>query len=247
MANLMLHQGSGFVGREELRNVFTPPPTHSWQPISHEHLLNTVEQQLGSLNYHVTAESHGLSKNGSRYFGLLEVEIDSRERDFTTVVGLRNSNDKTIPAGLCLGSHVLVCDNLCFSGQVALSRKHTRFIMRELPRLVCNAILALEGLRERDDGRIAAYKQRRINHKTAHDLAVQAIDQRIIPVTKLPMLLSDWRQPAHDAFLEDGQSIWRFQNAITEVWKDSNLNTIPRRSEKLHLLLDRACGFQLAA
>ena len=118
--------------------------------------------------------------------------------------------------------------------------------MRDLPRLVRNAIHALEGLRERDDGRIAAYKQRRINHKTAHDLAVQAIDQRIIPVTKLPMLLSEWRQPAHDAFLEDGQSIWRFQNAITEVWKDSNLNTIPRRSEKLHQLLDRVCGFQLA-
>ena len=77
MANLMLHQGSGFVGREELRNVFTPPPTHSWQPIAHEHLLSTVEQQLGRLNYHVTAESHGLSKNGSRYFGLLEIGANS--------------------------------------------------------------------------------------------------------------------------------------------------------------------------
>ena len=116
MANLMLHQGSSSVDREELGNVLTPPATHSWQPIAHEHLLHTTEQQLSRFNLHITGESHGLSRNGSRYFVLLEIGEPDSDRDYQTVIGVRNSHDKTFPAGICVGTCVMVCDNLCFIG-----------------------------------------------------------------------------------------------------------------------------------
>ena len=35
-----------------------------------------------------------------------------------------------------MGSRVLICSNLAFSAEVVLSRKHTRFIGRDLPRLI---------------------------------------------------------------------------------------------------------------
>ena len=246
MANLMLHQGSGFVDREELRNVFTPPPTHSWQPISHEHLLSTVEQQLRRLNYHVTSESHGLSKNGSRYFGLLEIGAPGCDRDYQTVIGVRNSHDKSFPAGVCVGTCVLVCDNLCFGGEITLARKHTRLILRDLPDLVRDAISGFTQLRVDQHNRIEAYKCKRVSDRKVHDLLVQAIDNKIIPVTSLPNVLQEWRKPSYPQFSENGKSLWRLQNAFTESWKGSNLNRLPRRSQRLHLLLDRACGFQLA-
>ena len=37
--------------------------------------------------------------------------------DYSLVLGLRNSHDKTFPASLALGSQVLVCDNLSFFGE----------------------------------------------------------------------------------------------------------------------------------
>ena len=37
---------------------------------------------------------------------------------------------------LALGSQVLVCDNLSFFGEVVLTRRHTRFIERDLPDFV---------------------------------------------------------------------------------------------------------------
>ena len=43
MANLLLHQGSSFVGRAELCNVFTPPPTHSWIDKNHNLDLHLVK------------------------------------------------------------------------------------------------------------------------------------------------------------------------------------------------------------
>ena len=41
------------------------------------------------------------------------------------VVGVRNSHDKSFPAGLVIGASIFVCDNLSFSGEVKLARKHT--------------------------------------------------------------------------------------------------------------------------
>ena len=64
MTNLLLHQGSSHVDRNDLPAVITPAATRSWQPIPHNHLLTTVENQLDRFGYQVAGQSHGLSRNG---------------------------------------------------------------------------------------------------------------------------------------------------------------------------------------
>jgi hypothetical protein len=39
-----------------------------------------------------------------------------------------------------------------------------------------------------------------------------------------------------------GKTLWRFHNAMTEVWKGRNLAALPRRSQALHGLLDSVCA-----
>jgi hypothetical protein len=55
------------------------------------------------------------------------MEIHSRKssEDYCWVLGLRNSHDKTFPAGIVAGASVFVCDNLSFLGEVNFSRQHT--------------------------------------------------------------------------------------------------------------------------
>lgn len=138
---MILHCGADLAERNNLVNVVTPPSTKSWFPLPHDRLLESVETQLKSTGFEIEAETHALTKNGARYFGLLQVSLPSRTRDdFKWIIALRNSHDKTFPAGLVAGSRVLVCDNLCFSGEVTLSRKHTRFAARDLPNLTAQAI-----------------------------------------------------------------------------------------------------------
>ena len=60
--------------------------------------------------------------------------------DYGLVIGLRNSHDKSFPASIALGSGVFVCDNLAFSAEVTIARRHTRFIERDLPRVVHTAV-----------------------------------------------------------------------------------------------------------
>ena len=94
--NLCLHYGSRSVPREQVATVTTPPRTSSWVPIPHARLLDGVQSSLQRAGLSVVSEAHGLSNDGARYFGLLEVVNGRLDGDFGLVVGLRNSHDKSV-------------------------------------------------------------------------------------------------------------------------------------------------------
>src|SRR4051812_14626552 len=155
-ANLMLHCGAAHVDREALPLVPTPERTRSWVPIPHSRLLTQVLGTLQRSGLEVVQEAHGLTHDGSRYFGLLQ--LAGADTDFGLVVGLRNSHDKRFPAGLVVGASVFVCDNLSFSGEVKLARKHTSMIERDLPQLVESAVGRLGDLRGTQEQRFERYR-----------------------------------------------------------------------------------------
>lgn len=238
---LMLHCGAQKVYREVLDSVPTPEPTASWCPIPHGDMLGGIQGTLERAGYRVATEAHALAKDGARYFGLLEIVNDHAKGDYSLVVGLRNSHDKSIPAGLVIGSKVFVCDNLAFSGEIRIARKHTTFIERDLPSLIERAVGRLADVRGRQDARIAAYKRTEISDGQAHDLLVQGLDARVFPVTYLPDVLKEWRSPRHPEFAA-GKTGWRFFNAATETLKRMTLFRRPVATQALHGLLDGACG-----
>ena len=240
--NLMLHCGARHVERAAIQRAATPNASPTWVPVPHHRLLEQVEETLTSGGMRVVNQAHALWQDGLRYFGLLEVANGQAHEDYALVVGLRNSHDKSFPAAIALGSAVLVCDNLAFSAEVTIARRHTRYIERDLPRVVHTAVARLSDLRGQQDQRIETYKATEISDSAAHDLVIRALDARALPVTQLPAVLDEWRRPSHEEFAEDGKTVWRFHNAMTHVWKGRNLAALPRRSQALHGLLDAACG-----
>jgi hypothetical protein len=239
-ANLMLHTGARTVDPAQIAAVAVPPRTRTWVPVAHHRLLAGVRSSLEGAGLSVVHEAHGLTGDGARYFGLLQVANGHNPDDFGLVVGLRNSHDKSFPAGLAVGAAVFVCDNLSFSGEVRLARKHTAHVERDLPQLIDRAVGQLGDLRRTQEGRFRAYKGRELADREAHDLVIRALDARVLPVTKLPDVLREWREPRHPEFRQ-GRTAWRLFNAFTEALK-GHLGELPRRSPALHGLLDAACG-----
>jgi hypothetical protein len=213
-------------------------------PIPHHRLLTQVEQTLTGAGLSVVNQAHALSSDRMRYFALLEVVNGQGSQDYNLILGLRNSHDKKFPAALVVGSAVQVCDNLSFSGEIRIARKHTRFIERDLPQLVGAAIGRLGEVRRLQDQRIATYKQTELADVQAHDLVVRAMDARVVPVRQVPDVLSEWRHPRHHEFVEAGKTAWRLFNAFTAVIKGRALELLPRRTQALHGLMDIACGVQ---
>jgi len=144
-ANLLLHCGAHAVDRVIISAITTPQATATWTPLPHMALIEEVEQALNSNGLSVMNQAHSLTHDGLRYFGLMEIQNGVIHRDYAWVLGLRNSHDKSFPAGIVAGANVFICDNLSFSGEIKIARKHTRFILRDLPFLTQQAIGRLKG------------------------------------------------------------------------------------------------------
>jgi len=239
--NLMVHTRDQKVERSQVDLVKTPAATATWHPIPHKNFIDGVITSLDRSGLHVVTEAHALGRDGQRYFGMFQLRNGNNPADYSLVVGLRNSHDKSFPAGLVVGSGVFVCSNLAFSGEIQIGRKHTQHIERDLPELIQSAVGRLGDLRRRQDHRIDSYKRFEMGDSQAHDLVIQALDHRIAPVTYIPRILAEWRTPRHPEFAQT-KSGWRLFNAFTEVLKESSLFDRPRATQALHGLMDTACG-----
>ena len=237
--NLILHCGAAAVDRAAVKTVRTPRATATWSPIPHLRLVEQVERALAASRLEIVNQAHALSHDGDRYFGLIQIEAKWSGADYALVLGLRNSHDKRFPAGIVAGAQVFVCDNLSFHGEVQLSRKHTRFIGRDLPFLTERAIGQLREKWESQEQRINRYRERVIDDRDAHDLMVRAVDVGVCPVTLLPKVVQEWREPSHEVF--QARSVWSLFNGFTESLK-GNLALLPARTQALHGLMDGYVG-----
>ncbi len=235
--NLLLHCGANVVDRNEVYSTPTPKHTDSWYPMPHSHLIEEVEARLWHEGFNIRSRTHALSHEGARYFGLLEVYKQGLEKDdYSWIVGIRNSHDKSIPAGVVAGSRVFICDNLAFNGEIKLQRKHTRFAQRDLRHMTQAAIGQLDQNLRGIDQRIACYKNRRVTDLQAHDVIIKAVDAEAITNSQIPEVIGQWREPDHECF--EPRTAWSLFNAFTEATKKANPHTQIRRGEALQRLFD---------
>ncbi len=242
---MLLHRGGQIVERNALFGIETPKPTATWFPLPHRHLVEEVEVQLSDAGFQLLGETHAVSHDGNRYFGILEVSQFGTmpQNEHGWVVGLRNSHDKSFPAGLVAGTRVFVCDNLAFSGLIQIRRKHTRFAVRDIRQLTARAVGQLGSRLVGMEHRITAYRNLRLNDSRAHDMVIRANDCRAITPSQIPEVLGQWRNPNHVEFRP--RNGWSLFNAFTEAYKTSNPHTAIGRCEALHGLFDGYTGLNL--
>lgn len=241
--NLTLHCGANRVTREQVICVHTPNPTDTWFPIPHISLVECVEKALHAANMRVVNESHALTAEGNRYFGLLQVSNCRETEDFTYVLGLRNANDRSFKAAMVAGAEVFVCDNLSFNGEVRIDHKHTKNILNKLPVLASRAMGLLAEKWTTMTDRIARYKTTELSDAQAHDFTIRSLDAGACTLLQLPKILQEWRTPRHPEFVAAGKTAWRLFNAFTEIGKDSGIDNAMKRTINLHGLMDAQCGF----
>ena len=235
---LILHSGGIKIQRDELGKIPTPAKQGIWQPIPHETLFNLVEKTILDNGFEIDGVDMGVAKDGNRFFALMKMGMGSP--DYCTTVGLRNSHDKTFSAGLAVGSNVFICDNLAFSGEISIARKHTVHIMDDLPGLVIGAVGKISLARQSQDLRIAAYRNFPIDDWDVHDIVIRSVDYGIIPNQAIPQVLEQWRNPQHAEFQD--RTMWSLFNAFTEVSKRFPVSELAKRTIKLHGMMDSMVG-----
>jgi len=217
----------------------------SYQPISHELLINKTRTHLEDAGFEVQGECHNLARDGKRYFGLYEVTHPNREStERGTIIGLRNAHDKCFPAGLCAGDAPFICDNLIFTNTIKLARRHTKNILAELDLVIARTLGKLFDFWHGQDSRIDAYKTYDLTDAQVHDLVIRAYKAGAISKTKIVDVVDQWEKSDHPEFWDRNMN--SLYNGFTEVYK-GNLTALPNRSEALHSVLDGQVGFDLSA
>src|SRR6202050_5492649 len=176
----MLHRGAENVDYDGLRQLQTPPATQSHVPIPHFRVVDLVKSTVGMFGHEVVAEHHGVTEDGARYFGLLSLR--STYTGYEDTVGLRNSHDKSLPIGIAFGSRVFVCDNLAFSADHVIRRKHTVKAIREMPALLADIVRPLQDQRVSQNQRLIAYKETPLSDQLADHVILDLYRKEVIGV-----------------------------------------------------------------
>lgn len=253
--SFLMHCGAESISLEELHQLTTPQPEKSeqgrwWMPISHFQFQNQIRESLDTQGLQVVNEGHAITHNrkqgdiGDRYFGFLQLKGGNGTCE---VVGLRNSHDKTFSASLVMGMGVFICDNLSFSGEIKIRRKHTLNILGEMPRLAGMAVGMLGDLRGWQETRVNAYREQQLqDRRDVHDLIMQSFRAKALPPSQIGHVLNAWEeQPGHERYAEEfgERNMWSLFNAFTETFKNRvNPHVLSQRTQILHGVFDSHLG-----
>ena len=196
---LCLHSGASRVERTELVRVaeFTPEPTQTWFPVSHIDVLTTVETTLKESGYSVKAETHALTKDGHRYFGLLDLTSDIAD-GIGLMVGVRNSTNQTFPMGFVGGQRVFICDNGAFSSELLVSKKHTRFGGERYREHIALAVQNLGSFQAAERLRVEYLRNTQCRPYEAEAVILGAYEKGILTSRTLGEAINQWRHPQFD-------------------------------------------------
>lgn len=232
----MLHAGANPVSYDELRAVQLPAATDTHVPVAHHEIVELMRYTLGFHQHEVAEEHHAITPDGARYFGVLCLR--SPYGDYTDMLGLRNSHDKSLPIGIAFGSRVFVCDNLAFSADHVIRRKHTVRAKRELPYLLQEIIQPLGAQRLAQNERLLAYRDTPLLLPAVDHAVMSMYRQGIIGVQAIGHVMQAYDEPPHDW---GPRTAWRLFNAATYALA-GKVAEKPDLTKQLHHVIDGVCS-----
>ena len=162
--------------------------------------IDDIEEALDLEGLEVARSEFEVTHDANRLFGVLEVAPKSGELitadEWKVLVGLRGSHDQRLPRGLSIGSQVLVCSNLCFSGSLGdVHTKQTTNIASRIPTLVRDAVARIPELAERQERAYNTYKDTGISHRQGDALLTELLRRDALSPPQLGRALKEWDSP----------------------------------------------------
>lgn len=214
---LLLHTGGWEATKADLAAVSVPDPTVSYVPVPYTRFVEEVELHVPRFGLTITDSRYALAHEGNQMFGVLTCTTGAEANGHALAIGLRNSYDCSLSVGLVAGTRVFCCDNLAFSGEVKMARKHTANVFRDLPDLIYRMLDQVSVLRTRIEEEISAMQSRSLSQSWVDHLLVRAMCADVLPASRLPKVLEAWEEPRHEEFWP--RTAWSLFNAFTEVGK----------------------------
>ena len=238
----------------QLNMIPTPEPLGRFhRPYGFGEYVGDVHHALDRVGIEVRNEEFAVTKDHGRMFGVLEIGAKSLEGDLITsdewnlMLGLRGAHDQRIGRGLVLGTQIMVCSNLCFSGNVAnFNTRQTTHIADRLPGLIYEAVQKIPEMAHRQERVFDAYENTELRPRGGDAALVEIFRRDGMNPSQLGRAIHEWHEPSHDEHAANGWNAMRLLNSVTESLKPTgtnvNMDTISQRSQVASKFIDEVCS-----
>jgi hypothetical protein len=234
-SRLSLCRGARPVTLDELAAVPTPEATRTWAPVPHVNVLAIAQRELRGAGYAIRRLQLGLSRGDQRLFATADLEYNLVE-GVGLSIGIRSSIDRSLALGFCAGSRVHVCDNLAFSAELVVRRKHTtngRFVFENE---VAEAVTELTRYRSAESLRINVMRERPLNRLEALGLIAEGYRGGVISARQIDDVVDRWETVSEIA--PQPPTAWRLYNAFTGALAAQSQSN-PERFQRSTMLLGK--------
>ena len=240
--------GGNRATEQQVRDSITPPETRSHVPLPHTEFLDMVHGTLGGFGWGITHQEFSLESGklpvgdedikfeSARLFGVLKIQREDVVigEDYQLAIGIRNSHDKSMSAGMVAGLVVMVCTNLDFMGDFSTRHKHSTNVRNVLPNRLNNLAGEIDVAHTDHRQLVASYKATQLEDNVMHDFLVRLADEGAFPWAYGQKILKEYRNPRHQEF--EQSTLWGFNNATTEVLKARHIRDLPTSMARFHKL-----------
>jgi len=224
--------GNNRVSEAEVYQVPSVPFTRTFKPIHHQQVIEAIRTGINAVGMNVMSTEYVLANNGMRMFSAWE--LDSGNSEICWAIGIRNSMDKSMALGITAGTRVFICENLAFDGEFVELRRHTKGLtIEELEFMAYRAIKTLVTRLTKFQEWHLGLKEYELSETDAKVLLVELISQNVFPASKFPRF--------HDLYFGGvyDPTLWGLHEASTEVLKENNLMTLPKKNKALNFIINQ--------
>jgi hypothetical protein len=177
---MILHRGAREATIDEIARVVTPPPTGTWYPIPHLAVMEAAEETLQATAFGIKSRRLALSANSHQFFATLDLLAPIGEGSRSASVS--GTRSKALPLGLCAGHHCFACDNISFSAELLVNRKHSVHGGIRLREAFVLAAGRPEAFQRSEAARIGVTQTLALDDPTAESLILRAWEAKIISI-----------------------------------------------------------------
>lgn len=230
--SMILHCGSSQATRAQVEAIPVPVHTDSWRPVPYADTIGYMHELAERvLGLPVRSERYGLNKEGNQMFGLISLDTGDTEKGLC--FGLRGSYNKSLANAGVAGAQVLVCDNLCLSGDAfKVVRRNTKNVWEDFKTMIrLQMDKSLEHYANMGKS-IQAMKDRPCNERRGYAFLGVAQGEGVLTPTQATVAFKDWKTPRHEEFAD--RNVWGLYNCVTEGLKKGQPGTILDRHTRAH-------------
>ena len=224
--------GNNRVTEAEILQVPEVPFTRTFRPVHHKQVIDAIRTGINAVGLEIIDTEYVLAREGMQMFGVWNLATGNDELCWS--VGIRNSMDKSMALGITAGTRVFVCSNLAFDGEFVALRKHTKGLtLEELEFMAYRAIRCLVGRLTKFQAWHEGLKQYELAEADAKVLLVELITKSVFPASWFPRFYDLYFRGAYD------NTLWGVHETATNMLKDANLLTLPKKNRLLNAILNQ--------